>query len=240
MGLIGEQCTPCREAAEAPDGGGLAGRWWIGWASANNNSGYIGAIHYGFLRGCSRWLVRGLSRAFRAARPNLCALPILGGRLLSSAALSSSAPLLRCSPAAAAPDPARLFNETSRTTKRDASQLTFSAITQGTALAHWSSNFADGSHILTMYPDSEQAACLLVAVAAPLAGAFTIAVPTNPTSGEVTEINWTFTAKDPTTFSLFLTNSANAFDLKAIIAENLETDLGQIHTLLPTLPAVSA
>ncbi|KAJ7853215.1 hypothetical protein B0H13DRAFT_2359166 [Mycena leptocephala] len=39
--------------------------------------------------------------------------------------------------------------------------------------------------------------------------------PHNPTSGEVTEINWTFTAKDPATFNL-----------------------GQIHTLLPTLPAV--
>ncbi|KAJ7931096.1 hypothetical protein B0H13DRAFT_1960315 [Mycena leptocephala] len=51
---------------------------------------------------------------------------------------------------------------------------------------------------------------LLAAVAAPLACAFTIAV---------TEINWTFTAKDPATFKL-------------------ETDLGQIHTLLPTLPAL--
>ncbi|KAJ7897483.1 hypothetical protein B0H13DRAFT_1884594 [Mycena leptocephala] len=71
----------------------------------------------------------------------------------------------------------------------------------------------------------------------PLACSFTIAVP-NPTSGGVTEINWTFTAKDPATFTLFFTNSTNAFDLKAIIGENLETDLGQIHTLLPTLPAV--
>ncbi|KAJ7878437.1 hypothetical protein B0H13DRAFT_2545522 [Mycena leptocephala] len=78
----------------------------------------------------------------------------------------------------------------------------------------------------------------LYAVAAPLACAFTIAVPTNPTSGEVTEINWTFTANDPPTFNLFLTNSTNAFDLKEIIGENLQTDLGQIHTLLPTLPAI--
>ncbi|KAM5533590.1 hypothetical protein V8D89_012703 [Ganoderma adspersum] len=43
MGLIGEQCTPCQDAANAPDGGGLAGRWWRGWANANDNSGYIGA-----------------------------------------------------------------------------------------------------------------------------------------------------------------------------------------------------
>ncbi|KAI5889739.1 NicO-domain-containing protein [Schizophyllum commune H4-8] len=43
MGLIGDNCGPCQEAAEAEDGGGLAGRWWRGWARANDNSGYIGA-----------------------------------------------------------------------------------------------------------------------------------------------------------------------------------------------------
>ncbi|QRV77691.1 high affinity nickel transport protein [Ceratobasidium sp. AG-Ba] len=32
MGLIGETCSPCRKAAEDPDGGGLAGKWWRGWA----------------------------------------------------------------------------------------------------------------------------------------------------------------------------------------------------------------
>ncbi|KAK6975101.1 hypothetical protein R3P38DRAFT_3237981 [Favolaschia claudopus] len=51
--------------------------------------------------------------------------------------------------------------------------------------------------------------------AAPLIAAFTIDVPTNPTAGEVTEINWTFTDHDPPTFSLFLTNASNHFDLKA-------------------------
>ncbi|KAJ7873553.1 hypothetical protein B0H13DRAFT_2348952 [Mycena leptocephala] len=64
---------------------------------------------------------------------------------------------------------------------------------------------------------------LLAAVAAPLACAFTIA---------------TFTANDPPTFNLFLTNSTNAFDLKEIIGQNLQTNLGQIHTLLPTLASV--
>lgn len=33
MGLIGDNCTPCQNAANAPDGGGLAGRWWRGWAA---------------------------------------------------------------------------------------------------------------------------------------------------------------------------------------------------------------
>ncbi|KAF8158078.1 high-affinity nickel-transport protein-domain-containing protein [Crassisporium funariophilum] len=52
MGLIGEQCTSCVAAAEADGGhgGGIAGRWWRGWANANAQSGYIGAaIVGGFL-----------------------------------------------------------------------------------------------------------------------------------------------------------------------------------------------
>ena len=32
MGLIGENCTKCTEAAEDPNGGGLAGSWWRAWA----------------------------------------------------------------------------------------------------------------------------------------------------------------------------------------------------------------
>jgi hypothetical protein len=32
MGLIGDNCRPCREAAEDSHGGGLAGRWWRFWA----------------------------------------------------------------------------------------------------------------------------------------------------------------------------------------------------------------
>ncbi|KAJ7803745.1 hypothetical protein B0H13DRAFT_2388827 [Mycena leptocephala] len=95
----------------------------------------------------------------------------------------------------------------------DGHQRVYGDLLNNIQLAYWSSNIADGLDILTI---------LLVAVATPLVCAFTIAVPTNPTSGEVTEISWTFTAKDPATFSLFLTNSTNAFDFKAIIAENLE------------------
>jgi len=41
MGLIGDKCTRCRDAAESD--GGLAGRWWRFWARANDHSGYIGA-----------------------------------------------------------------------------------------------------------------------------------------------------------------------------------------------------
>lgn len=47
MGLIGENCKACREAAEAEDGhgGGLAGSWWRAWATANDNSGFIGTLY---------------------------------------------------------------------------------------------------------------------------------------------------------------------------------------------------
>lgn len=47
MGLIGDNCGPCQDAANDPDGGGLAGRWWRGWDAANDNSGYIGAAIVG-------------------------------------------------------------------------------------------------------------------------------------------------------------------------------------------------
>lgn len=71
MGLIGENCTQCREAAEDPNGGGLAGSWWRGWARANDMSGFIGAavvgcfavIVAGWYGG--RWLMRK-----RANRPS--------------------------------------------------------------------------------------------------------------------------------------------------------------------------
>ena len=32
MGLIGERCSQCTAAANAKDGGGLAGSWWRAWA----------------------------------------------------------------------------------------------------------------------------------------------------------------------------------------------------------------
>ena len=37
MGLIGQECASCVRAAEADDGhgGGLAGRWWRGWAAVS-------------------------------------------------------------------------------------------------------------------------------------------------------------------------------------------------------------
>jgi high-affinity nickel-transport protein len=58
VALIGEHCSRCRAAAEADNGrgGGLAGRWWRGWANAANGSGYIGAgIVGGFVVVVSVW-----------------------------------------------------------------------------------------------------------------------------------------------------------------------------------------
>ena len=36
MGLIGENCTQCQDAANADDGGGLTGSWWRGWANVRH------------------------------------------------------------------------------------------------------------------------------------------------------------------------------------------------------------
>ncbi|TYJ57178.1 hypothetical protein B9479_002093 [Cryptococcus floricola] len=69
MGLIGDNCTQCQEAADDPDGGGLAGSWWRAWARANDQSGYIGAAivgcfvailvgYYGAKWGAKKWKVR--------------------------------------------------------------------------------------------------------------------------------------------------------------------------------------
>jgi len=41
MGLIGDNCASCAEAAQTDMG--LIGKWWRFWAEANDNSGYIGA-----------------------------------------------------------------------------------------------------------------------------------------------------------------------------------------------------
>ncbi|PFH54115.1 hypothetical protein AMATHDRAFT_136484 [Amanita thiersii Skay4041] len=58
MGLIGEQCSRCTAAAEAEDGGGLAGSWWRAWARANDNSGYIGIAIVGmFVVLAAGWFV---------------------------------------------------------------------------------------------------------------------------------------------------------------------------------------
>ncbi|KAI9573618.1 NicO-domain-containing protein [Boletus coccyginus] len=59
MGLIGGNCGRCQAAASAPDGGGLAGMWWRGWAQANDNSGYIGAAIVGtFIVIVGGWYMR--------------------------------------------------------------------------------------------------------------------------------------------------------------------------------------
>lgn len=47
MGLVGEECTPCRKAAEDINNRSLAASWWRGWAQANEKSGYIGAAIVG-------------------------------------------------------------------------------------------------------------------------------------------------------------------------------------------------
>ncbi|KAI0300362.1 NicO-domain-containing protein [Russula brevipes] len=61
MGLIGDRCARCTAAAE--DDEGLAGGWWRFWATANDNSGYIGAGIVGsFVLVVAGWY--GVRRAF--------------------------------------------------------------------------------------------------------------------------------------------------------------------------------
>jgi len=38
MGLIGDNCKSCQDAANDPDGGGLAGAWWRGWAKVRKTT----------------------------------------------------------------------------------------------------------------------------------------------------------------------------------------------------------
>ncbi|KAF8500611.1 high-affinity nickel-transport protein-domain-containing protein [Gautieria morchelliformis] len=71
MGLIGAQCRPCIEAANAENGGGLAGRWWRGWAKANDDSGFIGAaIVGGFVGIVVGWYVIRRVRSRWTNRPS--------------------------------------------------------------------------------------------------------------------------------------------------------------------------
>jgi len=67
MGLIETVCDPCNRAAGDPDGGGLAGRWWRFWASANDNFGYIGAgtVACFIVAASGFYLTKGLLRRFK-------------------------------------------------------------------------------------------------------------------------------------------------------------------------------
>lgn len=67
LGLIGDQCSRCSQAADrqAENGnGGLEGRWWLAWRRANDNSGYVGAAIVGLFAAAVvgyfsiRWLRR--------------------------------------------------------------------------------------------------------------------------------------------------------------------------------------
>lgn len=73
MGLIGDNCGPCQRAADDPDGGGLAGSWWRGWARANDKSGFIGAaIVGGFVLVVIAWYsIQWAIRRFRAGRQDV-------------------------------------------------------------------------------------------------------------------------------------------------------------------------
>ncbi|KAJ7663506.1 hypothetical protein B0H17DRAFT_1336897 [Mycena rosella] len=66
----------------------------------------------------------------------------------------------------------------------------------------------------------------LIALAAPLTSAFALSAPTNPTSDEITQIHWGFTPR-----TLWRVR------LQGNHWRESSTNLGQITTLWPVLPA---
>ncbi|KAK0440464.1 uncharacterized protein EV420DRAFT_1132510 [Desarmillaria tabescens] len=66
--------------------------------------------------------------------------------------------------------------------------------------------------------------------------ALTVQVPTNPVSGQVTDIYWTNGPSDPE-WTLFLMNaSETAFGLKGILGENVDPTPEKLTVTLPVLP----
>lgn len=69
-----------------------------------------------------------------------------------------------------------------------------------------------------------------------LALALTVQVPTNPVSGQVTDIYWTNGPSDPE-WTLFLMNaSETVFGLKGILGENVDPAPEKLTVALPVLP----
>ncbi|KAK7026322.1 hypothetical protein R3P38DRAFT_3192970 [Favolaschia claudopus] len=63
---------------------------------------------------------------------------------------------------------------------------------------------------------------------------FTISAPVNARAGHLTDIHWTYQPdRDPATFNLFLTNASYAFNVQAILGENLRSESGEITVVVP-------
>ncbi|KAJ6626253.1 hypothetical protein B0H10DRAFT_1999454 [Mycena sp. CBHHK59/15] len=76
----------------------------------------------------------------------------------------------------------------------------------------------------------------ILTIALPLAAsALKLSPPTNPHSGQVTDILWTVEPHDPPTWTLFLMNISQAFDLKDIVAENVDPAPGKLTHKFPVL-----
>ncbi|KAK7063387.1 hypothetical protein R3P38DRAFT_3164391 [Favolaschia claudopus] len=63
---------------------------------------------------------------------------------------------------------------------------------------------------------------------------FTISAPVNARAGHLTDIHWTYQPdRDPATFNLFLTNASYAFNVQAILGENLRSESRGISVVVP-------
>ncbi|KAJ8490088.1 hypothetical protein ONZ45_g13333 [Pleurotus djamor] len=75
-----------------------------------------------------------------------------------------------------------------------------------------------------------------LAVLLPLAAALRISAPANPVSGAVTEITWTLDGLPANQdFTIFLTPSNDPFNLKGILAQNVDYTLQTITVTLPDI-----
>ncbi|KAJ6511712.1 hypothetical protein DFH09DRAFT_268380 [Mycena vulgaris] len=75
----------------------------------------------------------------------------------------------------------------------------------------------------------------VLALALPLVSAIKLSPPTNPHSNQTTDILWTVEAHDPPTWTMFLMNISQAFDLKDIVGEFIDPAPGKITVKFPVL-----
>ncbi|KAJ6557883.1 hypothetical protein B0H19DRAFT_1376443 [Mycena capillaripes] len=76
---------------------------------------------------------------------------------------------------------------------------------------------------------------LTVALALPFVSSLKLSPPTNPHSNQTTDILWTVEARDPPTWTMFLMNISQAFDLKDIVGEFIDPAPGKITVKFPVL-----
>ncbi|KAJ6478799.1 hypothetical protein C8R47DRAFT_1138196 [Mycena vitilis] len=76
---------------------------------------------------------------------------------------------------------------------------------------------------------------LAMTLALPFVSSLKLSPPTNPHSNQTTDILWTVEPNDPPTWTLFLMNISQAFDLKDIVGEFIDPAPGKLTVKFPPL-----